>query len=205
MALPFVCAWALAGVAAGLSCALATGICSPAAIATAHKPTPKARPRVFVRGSRIVDSPNHPSTSAIAEATAFLRCFETMSGGCSRQFVREHPVGDIVSLALGHDGLWILADWILADRILADRSFANRRRRRRRLLTRQVGGGGSAQHGQGCSRSEYNALHHDLFPLCLDSIAFRKPRRRSNRRGTPPSSHHHLARAVSTAARLTML
>src|SRR5262245_47167078 len=107
--------------------------------------------------------------------------------------------------AFGHDGLWILADWILADRILADRSFANRRRRRRRLLTRQVGGGGSAQHGQGCSRSEYNALHHDLFPLCLDSIAFRKPRRRSNRRGTPPSSHHHLARAVSTAARLTML
>src|SRR5215469_18519339 len=99
MALPFVCAWALAGVAAGLSCALATGICSPAAIATAHKLTPKTRPRVFVRGSRIVDSPNHDSTSAIAEAAAFLRCFETMSGGCSRQFVREHPVGDIVRVS----------------------------------------------------------------------------------------------------------
>src|SRR5262249_36308060 len=32
------------------------------------------------------------------------------------------------------------------------------------LLTRQVGGGGSAQHGQGCSRSEYNDLHHDYSP-----------------------------------------
>jgi len=109
-----------------------------------------------------------------------------MSRGCSRHFVREHPVGDIVSLALGHDGLWILADRSLADRILADRSFANWRRRRRRLLTRQVGGGGSAQHGQGCSRSEYNALHHDLFPLCLDSIAFRKPDDGTTEEGRPP-------------------
>src|SRR5215831_17046755 len=43
------------------------------------------------------------------------------------------------------------------------------------------------------------------IPLVSGSIAFRKPQRWSNRRGTPPSSHHHLARAVSTAARLTML
>src|SRR5262244_3253568 len=43
------------------------------------------------------------------------------------------------------------------------------------------------------------------IPLVSGSIAFRKPRRWSNRRGTPPSFHHHLARAVSTAARLTML
>src|SRR5215469_3544038 len=99
MALPFVCAWALAGVAAGLSCALATGICSPAAIATAHKLTPEARPRVFVRGSRIVDSPNHHSTSAIAEAAAFYAALRQCPGGCSRQFVREHPVGDIVCVS----------------------------------------------------------------------------------------------------------
>src|SRR5438046_5637702 len=37
------------------------------------------------------------------------------------------------------------------------------RRRRRRLLAGQIGGGGSAQHGQGCSRCEYN-LHHDYSP-----------------------------------------
>src|SRR5215831_1235671 len=55
--------------------------------------------------------------------------------------------------ALGHDGLWIFANWILTDRILANRGLANRRRRRRRLLARQIGGGGSAQHGQGCSRT----------------------------------------------------
>jgi transposase len=54
--------------------------------------------------------------------------------------------------ALGHDGLWIFANWILTDRILANRGLANRRRRRRRLLARQIGGGGSAQHGQRCSR-----------------------------------------------------
>src|SRR5262249_46811820 len=146
MALPFVCAWVLAGVAAGLSCALATGICSPAAIATAHKPTPKARPRVFVRGSRIVDSPNFDSTPAIAEAAAFCAALRQCPGGCSRQFVREHPVGDFVTLALGHDGRRVFAG-ILADvvgRILAWILANWSRRRRRRLLARQIGGGGSA-------------------------------------------------------------
>src|SRR5262249_5465315 len=43
------------------------------------------------------------------------------------------------------------------------------------------------------------------IPLVSGSIAFRRPQRWSNRRGTPPSSHHQLARAGSTAARLTML
>ena len=66
--------------------------------------------------------------------------------------LREHPVGDTVRLALGHDGLWIFADRSLADRILADRSLANRTRRRRRLLARQIGGSSNAQHAQGCSR-----------------------------------------------------
>src|SRR5262249_10396673 len=56
-------------------------------------------------------------------------------------------------LTLGHDRLWVFADRILADRIFANRSLAVRsRRRRRRLLTRQIGGGSSAQHGQGLSR-----------------------------------------------------
>src|SRR4029450_74175 len=105
----------------------------------------------------------------------------------------------VTPLALGHDGLWIFADRSLADRILADRSLANRRRRRRRLLARQIGGGGSAQHGQGCSRSEYN-LHHDYSPCVWTASPSRSPGR-SNRRGAPPSSHPHLARAVSTAAR----
>src|SRR5262245_10591752 len=87
-------------------------------------------------------------------------------------------------LALGHDGLWILADRILADRILADRSLANRRRRRRRLLARQISGGGSAQHGQGCSRCEYN-LHHDYSP-CVWTASPSEGPRWSNRRETPP-------------------
>src|SRR5262249_35770037 len=43
------------------------------------------------------------------------------------------------------------------------------------------------------------------IPLMSGSIAFPKPHRWSNRRGTPPSFHHHLARAISTAAPLTML
>src|SRR3981081_4466633 len=55
-------------------------------------------------------------------------------------------------LASGGHRLRILADRGLADRILADRSLAHRRCRRRWLLTGQVGGGGCAQHGQGCSR-----------------------------------------------------
>src|SRR5262245_2583783 len=130
--------------------------------------------------------------------------FVTMSGGCSRQFVLEHPVGDIVALALGHDGLWVLADWSFADRILADRSLANRRRRRRRLLTRQVGGGGSAQHGQGCSRSEYNDLHHDYSPCVWTASPFGSPKPGQPKRDAP-SSQHHLARAVSTAAGFTIL
>src|SRR5262249_15811910 len=56
-------------------------------------------------------------------------------------------------LTLGHDRLWGCADRILGERIFADRSLGDRRRRRRRLLTRQIGGGSSAQHGQGCSRN----------------------------------------------------
>src|SRR5262249_15000795 len=115
-----------------------------------------------------------------------LQCWRQCPGGCSRQFVREHPVGDIVALALGHDGLRILADWILADRILADRSLANRRRRRRRLLTRQVGGGGSAQHGQGCSRSEYNDLHHDYSPCVWTASPSGSPEDRATEEGRPP-------------------
>src|SRR5262249_14936910 len=106
--------------------------------------------------------------------------------GVLAQFVRKHPVGDIVALALGHDGLWILADWILADRILADRSLANRRRRRRRLLTRQVGGGGSAQHGQGCSRSEYNDLHHDYSPCVWTASPSGSPEDGTTEEGRPP-------------------
>jgi hypothetical protein len=74
---------------------------------------------------------------------------------------RQHTVIEQIGRsALGHDGLWIFANWILTDRILANRGLANRRRRRRRLLARQIGGGGSAQHGQGCSRYGYNFQHH---------------------------------------------
>src|SRR5262249_48364189 len=148
----------------------------------AYKPTLKARPRLFVRRYRIGGSPHHdplrqrPKRSALSFAV-----LETMSRGCSRQFVREHPVGDIVALALGHDGLRILADWILADR-----SLANRRRRRRRLLTRQVGGGGSAQHGQGCSRSEYNDLHHDYSPCVWTASPSGSPEDRATEEGRPP-------------------
>src|SRR5438105_4642639 len=43
------------------------------------------------------------------------------------------------------------------------------------------------------------------IPLVSGQHRLSEARRRDNRRGTPPSSHHHLARAVSTAARLTML
>src|SRR6478672_8033362 len=87
--------------------------------------------------------------------------------------------------ALGDDGLRILADRELADRILADRSLADRRRRRRRLLTGQISGGGSAQHGQGCSRCEYN-LHHDLFPLCLDRHRLSEAPKGATEEGRPP-------------------
>src|SRR5262249_38382839 len=62
-------------------------------------------------------------------------------------------------LALGHDGLRIFPNRSLANRILANRSLANRRRRRRRLLARQIGGGGSAQHRQGCGQCSYNLQH----------------------------------------------
>src|SRR6266576_819444 len=115
-----------------------------------------------------------------------------MSRGCSRQFCASTP--SVTPLALGHDGLWIFAD-----RILSDRSLANRRRRRRRLLARQISGGGSAQHGQGCSRSEYN-LHHDYSPYVWTASPSRSPGWGQPKRDAP-SSHHHLARAVSTAAR----
>src|SRR5437016_14366793 len=86
-----------------------------------------------------------------------------MSRGVLAAILREHPVGD--TLALGHDGLWIFADRSLADRILADRSLANRRRRRRRLLARKISGGGSAQHGQGWCRNEYNLYRY--YTTCV--------------------------------------
>src|SRR5262249_34313243 len=53
----------------------------------------------------------------------------------------------------------ILADRGLADRKLADRGLANGGHRRGRLLARHVGGGGSAQHRQGCNRSEDHLDH----------------------------------------------
>src|SRR5262245_18626329 len=110
--------------------------------------------------------------------------------GVLATILREHPFGDITALALGHYGrrrrvfAGILADipcriltWILAN---------GSWRRRRRLFTRQVGGGGSAQHGQGCSRSEYNDLHHDYSPCVWTASPFGSPEDGATEEGRPP-------------------
>src|SRR3981081_4392489 len=103
--------------------------------------------------------------SATTEAASALAMSRV--GAHETLLLREKKAADAstprdLHLASGGHRLRILADRGLThrilslrgltDRILADRSLTNRRCRRRWLLTRQVGGGGCAQHGQGCSR-----------------------------------------------------
>src|SRR3981081_1439113 len=93
--------------------------------------------------------------SATTEAASALAMSRV--GAHETLLLREKKAADAstprdLHLASGGHRLRILADRGLTDRILADRSLTNRRCRRRWLLTRQAGGGGCAQHGQGCSR-----------------------------------------------------
>jgi hypothetical protein len=68
--------------------------------------------------------------------------------------------GDILALALGHDGLRVFANRILANGIFADRILADWGRRRRGwLFTWQIGGSGNTQHGEARSCYRYDFYH----------------------------------------------
>src|SRR5262245_16425624 len=84
---------------------------------------------------------------------------ESRGNGMRIQTRSKLSVQERRPLALGNDGLRIFPNRSLANRILANWSLANRRRRRQRLLARQIGGGGIAQHRQGCGQCSYNLQH----------------------------------------------